>query len=114
MQSDERYDDLTELFAAQDEALQSEAFVKAVMQPAPKRSRWRTPLLFGAGGLGLGAALSQLGDVWGAISVETPDVDLSLIDLGAAQMSLDVSSFFVIGVIVLVFGCAAIMATERA
>ena len=61
MQSEEKYDDLTALFEAQDEALESEAFVDRVMQPIRKRARWRGPLLFGAGGIGVGAALSQIG-----------------------------------------------------
>ncbi|MEO0607928.1 MAG: hypothetical protein AAFY82_06825 [Pseudomonadota bacterium] len=114
MQTDETYDDLTELFAAQDDALQSEAFVDAVMQPVRKRSRWRAPLLFGAGGLGLGAALSQIGDLSGIIAVEAPSIDLSLADLDAAQISLEASSFFVLGLVILIAGCAAIVATERA
>ena len=54
MQTEDRYDDLTALFEAQDDALQSEAFVERVMQPVRKRTRWRTPLLFGAGGIGTG------------------------------------------------------------
>lgn len=114
MQPEETYDDLTELFAAQDDALQTEAFVERVMQPIAKTSRWRTPLLFGAGGIGLGAALSQMGELARAISVETPSIDVQVADWPSPQLSFDPSSIFMVGLVMLVLGCAAIVATERA
>jgi len=60
METEKPHDDLTALFKAEDEALPSTAFVKQVMAPIAKRSLRRQAWLFGAGGLGLGAAISQL------------------------------------------------------
>lgn len=119
MRTDERYDDLTALFEAQDEALQNEVFVKQVMKPIRRRSRWRAPLLFGAGGIGLGAALSQIGGVWDAIKAQAPtsidaDLSLSLDALPSAQVALDTQSIWVIAAALMVLSCAVLVMTERA
>lgn len=114
MEQDKRYDDLTALFEAQDEALQSDAFVARVMTPIKKRSRWRTPLLFGAGGVGIGAALSQIGGIWDLLKARTPALEVSFDTVPAAEMSLDMSSVWVLAAIVIVLSCAAIVVTERA
>ena len=113
MEQDERYDDLTALFEAQDEALQSDAFVARVMTPISKRSRWRTPLLFGAGGVGIGAALSQIGGIWDLLKSRTPALEVSFDTTAAAEMSLDMQSMWVLAAIVIVLSCAAIVASER-
>ena len=65
METDDRHDDLTALFAQEDDALAPEDFVQSVMKPIRNRARWRQALLFGAGGLGLGAAVSQLASLVG-------------------------------------------------
>lgn len=91
MSIEDNYDDLTALFEAQDAALEPDAFVAQVMKPIRKRARWRTPFLFGAGGLGLGAAVSQLSVVLAKLPVpNTPSIDVSI---GRAQQSVtDLSS----------------------
>ena len=114
MEHEERYEDLTALFEAQDDALQSDAFVTRVMTPINKRSRWRTPLLFGAGGIGIGAALSQIGGVWDLLKTRTPALDVSFETVPTAQMSVDAQSLWVIAAVFIVVACAAIVATERA
>lgn len=119
MQTEERYDDLTALFEAQDEALQNDVFVEQVMKPIRRRSRWRAPLLFGAGGIGLGAALSQIGGVWEAIKAQAPssieaDLNLSLEALPSAQMAIDMQSIWVIAAALMIVSCAVLVMTERA
>jgi len=114
MEQEERYDDLTAQFEAQDSALQSEAFVARVMAPLKKRSRWRTPLLFGAGGIGIGAALSQIGGVWDLLKVRTPQLDVSFESVQSAEISLDYSSLWIAGAILIILSCAAIVVSERA
>jgi len=114
MVDEETYDDLTALFEAQDDALQSDAFVARVMKPVRKRSRWRTPLLFGAGGIGIGAALSQIGGLLDLLKTQTPAIDVSLETLPTAQIGFEVQSMWVAAVLVMILSCAAILATERA
>lgn len=114
MQTEDNYQDLTDMFAAQDEALQSDAFVDTLMTRVQKRSRWRTPLLFGAAGFGLGVALTQIGGLLDAIAARTPKIDVSIDTLQSAQFSLQTPSMWVIGAVIVVAGCAAILATERA
>lgn len=115
MQSEEKYDDLTTLFAESDEALQNDVFVKQVMQPIRRRTRWRTPLLFGAGGIGVGAAVSQasgLIDLFRArstsIEVTLQPVDMTLFQTAMTQpLSVAVAAMVILS-------CAAIIMTERA
>ena len=119
MQTEENYDDLTALFEAQDDALQNDVFVEQVMKPIRRRSRWRAPLLFGAGGLGLGAALSQIGGVWDALKAQAPtsieaDLSLSLEALPSAQVAIDTQSIWVIAAVLMMVSCAALVMTERA
>lgn len=114
MEQEERYEDLTALFEAQDEALQSEAFVQRVMTPVKRRSRWRTPLLFGAGGVGIGAALSQIGGLWELVKAQTPDLDVTFEAVPATSVSFDMQSVWLAAAVVIVLACAAIVATERA
>jgi len=114
MEHEERYDDLTALFEAQDEALQSESFVERVMAPVKTRSRWRTPLLFGAGGIGIGAALSQIGGLWELLRTQAPALDVSFETVPSAQVSFDMQSMWIIAAFVIVLACAAIVVTERA
>ncbi len=114
MEHEETYDDLTRMFEAQDEALQSEAFVDRVMAPVKKRSRWRTPLLFGAGGIGIGAALSQIGGLWDVLKAQAPAPDVRFETVPTAQVSVDMQSMWVAAAVVIVLACAAIVATERA
>ena len=115
MEHEEQYEDLTALFEAQDDALQSDAFVARVMTPVrKKRARWRTPLLFGAGGIGVGAALSQIGGVWDLLKARSPALDLTFESMPAAQVGLETQSIWVIATVVIIVACAAIVATERA
>ena len=119
MQSDEKYDDLTALFEAQDDGLKNEVFVKSVMQPIRRRSRWRTPILFGAGGVGLGAAVSQIGGLWSYLQSQTParfeaDFSLSLNALPTADMSVDMTSAWIIAAAFMIMTCAVLVMTERA
>lgn len=119
MQTEERYDDLTALFEAQDDALQNDVFVEQVMKPIRRRSRWRAPLLFGAGGIGLGAALSQIGGVWDAVKAQASasieaDLSLSLDALPSAQVAIDTQSIWVIAVALMVVSCAVLVISERA
>lgn len=114
MQTEERYDDLTALFEAQDEALQSEAFVERVMQPVRKRVRWRAPLLFGAGGIGVGAALSQIGGLFDLLRTNAPDLTITFDGLPETQMSVEFPSLWVLGAVLMVLSCAALVMTERA
>ena len=119
MQNNETYDDLTALFEAQDEGLQNEVFVKNVMQPIRRRSRWRTPILFGAGGVGLGAALSEIGGLWTYLQAQTPtrfeaDFSVSLNALPSANVAMDVTSVWIIAAVVMIMTCAVLVMTERA
>lgn len=115
MQNEEKFDDLTALFEAQDETLQSDAFVDRVMQPIQKRARWRGPLLFGAGGLGVGAAVSQVGGLLEAVNVPAVNLSLTLSQVDTPSWEAIVGSPLWIGAIVIVVAsCAAIIATERA
>lgn len=115
MEQDEHHDDLTVLFEAQDTALNSDAFVEQVMTPIQKRARWRGPFLFGAGGLGVGAALSQIGGLFemlqtraGTLSVSLPSVDAPTWQPGLAD------PLWIGAVIIVIVSCVAIIATERA
>ena len=114
MEHEERYEDLNALFEAQDEALQSDAFIKRVMTPISKRSRWRTPLLFGAGGIGIGATLSQIGGIWDLVKARAPELDVTFDTVQATEMNFDMQSVWIVAATVIVLGCAAIVATERA
>lgn len=114
MEHEERYEDLTALFEAQDDALQSDAFVERVMTPVKKRSRWRTPLLFGAGGIGIGAALSQIGGVWDLVKSRAPELDVTFETAPAAQLNFEMQSIWIAATVVIIVACAAIVATERA
>lgn len=115
MQTEDTYDDLAAQFAAHNSALESEAFVEKVMQPVRKRVRWRTPLLFGAGGIGVGAALSQIGGLYAVLKSRTPELSLSLEPGQAAQFSFDpLSPFGIAAVVIVIISCAAIVMTERA
>ena len=114
MQTEDRYDDLTALFEAQDDALQSEAFVERVMQPVRKRTRWRTPLLFGAGGIGIGAALSQIGGLFDLLRARSPDLTITFKGLPEAHMNVEFQSLWVIGATLIILSCAAIVVSERA
>ena len=60
MDHETNFDDLVELFEAQDAAMPAEPFVNSVMRPIHRRHRLRQAMLFGAGGIGVGAAVSQL------------------------------------------------------
>ena len=114
MEHDEQYEDLTALFEAQDDALQSEAFVQRVMAPIKRRSRWRTPLLFGAGGIGIGAALSQIGGVWELVKARAPELDVTFETVPATPVTFDMQSAWLAATVLIVVACAAIVATERA
>ena len=117
MQTEDRYDDLSALFEAQDEALQNEAFVERVMQPIRKRSRWRAPLLFGAGGLGIGAALSQMGGLFDVVNARAVRLSQSVGDVQVQAQVWDganVDPIWLGAIAVIVLSCAAIFATERA
>ncbi|MEL6827867.1 MAG: hypothetical protein AAFN91_16590 [Pseudomonadota bacterium] len=117
MQTEDRYNDLSALFEAQDDALRNDAFVERVMQPIRKRSRWRTPLLFGAGGLGVGAALSQMGGLFDVVNARAARLSQSV---GEVQVQaqfwdgLGVDPLWFGAIAVVVISCAAIVATERA
>ena len=117
MQTEDRYNDLSALFEAQDDALRKDAFVERVMQPIRKRSRWRTPLLFGAGGLGVGAALSQMGGLFDVVNARAARLSQSV---GEVQVQaqfwdgLGVDPLWFGAIAVVVISCAAIVATERA
>ena len=114
MQSEEKYDDLTALFEAQDEALESEAFVDRVMQPIRKRARWRGPLLFGAGGIGVGAALSQIGGLFDLVSVRATSLTISLGEVRPGDFDVSTLDPLWIGAVaIMLTSCVAIVATER-
>ena len=118
MQTEERYDDLTALFEGQDEALQNEVFVQSVMKPIRRRSRWRAPLLFGAGGIGLGAALSQIGGVWDAFKARTPtefeaELSLSLDALPTAEFALDTQTLWTGAIAFMILSCTVLVLSER-
>lgn len=115
MQTEETYDDLTAQFEAQDDALQSDLFVANVMQPIGKRSRWRAPLLFGAGGLGIGAAISQMGGLFEAIQARTAMLSLTVGELQSPSLEAAAMDPLWIGAaLMIVISCAAIIVTERA
>ena len=119
METEERYDDLTALFEAQDATLENEAFVEQVMRPIRKRSRWRAPHMFGAGGVGLGAALSQIGGLWSYLQAQTQtqfeaDFSVSLSALPTADAAIDVSSVWFIAAAIMVMACTVLVMTERA
>lgn len=115
MQTEENYDDLTTLFEAQDDALQNEIFVDRVMQPIRKRSRWRAPLLFGAGGLGVGAALSQMGGLFDAVNARAASLTQSVDQVGFRTWDTPAIDALWIGAIaVVVVSCLAVVMTERA
>jgi hypothetical protein len=119
MQTEEKYEDLTALFEAQDDGLENEVFVKNVMQPIRRRNRWRAPILFGAGGVGFGAALSQIGGVWSYLKAQNPtrfeaDFSASLNTLPTAELALDANSIWMIAAVFMIMMCAVLVMTERA
>lgn len=114
MQTEDRYDDLSALFESQDEVLQSDGFVDHVMDKVQRRSRWRAPLLFGAGGLGIGAAISQIGGLAGILQVPAPDLTISLQGMQATQISIDAQSMMMAAAAIVVLGCAAMVMAEKA
>ena len=118
MQTEDRYDDLTALFESQDEVLKSEAFVDEVVGNLPQRSRWRTPLLFGAGGIGIGAALSQIGGLSSLLGdifkVRSPDLSVSFQGVEATQFTMDTQSIWMGLAVMIVLSCAALVMSERA
>ena len=116
MTSEHDHSDLTELFTAEDDALASEAFIKSVMAPIRKRARARQALLFGAGGIGIGAALSQLAafaGTWESSGSTARDAMPSLQDqLVGLTSTIDPIWLLTAGMIAL---CVALMAVlERA
>ncbi|MDG1826906.1 MAG: hypothetical protein P8H62_11640 [Henriciella sp.] len=116
MQTEDNYTDLTALFEAQDASLDADTFVAEVMKPIRNRARWRTPLLFGAGGLGLGAAVSQISVVLSELPVpSTPNIDVSL---SAAQESVsslaNVNPVWALAAGVVIVCLGFITLTERA
>lgn len=114
MQIDESYDDLTELFEANDEALQSDVFVDQVMHPIRRRARWRAPLLFGAGGLGVGATLSQIGGLFDAVTVRAASLAQSLDQAQAGSLDVIALDPLWIGAgVIVMMSCVAIVASER-
>ena len=115
MQTEEKYEDLTALFEAQDDALHSDAFVDRVMQPIHKRARWRGPLLFGAGGLGVGAAISQMGGLLDAVNGRVASLNLSFSQVQTPALeTLTGDTLWAAAILIVVVSCAAIVATERA
>lgn len=115
MQTEERYDDLTALFKAQDDALKNDVFVDRVMRPIHKRSRWRGPLLFGAGGLGLGAAVSQVSGLFDLARARAATFEVSFqpTELNAWE-TISAQPLWIAAVAIVVVGCAAIVVTDRA
>ncbi|MEL7539415.1 MAG: hypothetical protein AAGJ51_00815 [Pseudomonadota bacterium] len=114
MQTEDKYDDLTALFEAQDDALQNEVFVDRVMRPIHKRSRWRAPLLFGAGGLGVGAALSQMGGLFDVVNARTASLSQSFEHVGVNSWEASATDALWIGAILVVLvSCVAVVAAER-
>lgn len=115
MQTEETYDDLTALFEAQDETLHSDAFVDRVMQPIQKRARWRGPLLFGAGGLGVGAAISQIGGLMEALNGRVTALNLSFSQVQTPSVDImSADTLWIAAILIMVVSCAAIVVTERA
>ncbi|MEO1189841.1 MAG: hypothetical protein AAFW60_12290 [Pseudomonadota bacterium] len=115
MQTEENHDDLTRLFEAQDDALQNEIFVDRVMRPIRKRTRWRAPLLFGAGGLGVGAALSQMGGLFDAVNARAARLTQSVDQVGFRAWEAPTLDALWIGAIAVVaISCLAVVMTERA
>ena len=115
MQTEETYDELTALFEAQDDTLQSDAFVDRVMQPIHKRARWRGPLLFGAGGLGVGAAISQMGGLIEAVNGRVTALNLSFNQVQTPSLDImAVDTLWIAAMLIVVVSCAAIVVTERA
>lgn len=115
MQSDEEYDDLTAMFETHDAALQNEVFVDRVMQPIRKRARWRGPLLFGAGGLGIGAAISQFEGLFEVATARLAAIDVNLPPVDTPTLESTLSQPLLIGAaLIMIVSCAAIIATERA
>lgn len=115
MERDEHYDDLTALFEAQDEALKNDAFVEQVMTPIHRRARWRGPLLFGAGGLGIGAAVSQIGGVFDLLKTRAGDMSGSIAPIETpAWQTVFVDPLWIGATIMVIVSCVAIIATERA
>ena len=116
MTSNENHDDLTELFTAQDETFASDEFAASVMAPIRKRARYRQAILFGAGGLGLGAAVSQVMALigsWKPAPIETQS-SLALVQDRLAALSSSVEPVWLI-MAGMVAVCAAMMAAmERA
>ena len=115
MQTEETYDDLTTLFEAQDDALQNEVFVDRVMRPIRKRSRWRAPLLFGAGGLGIGAALSQMGGLIDVVNARASSLTQSVeqVEFGAWNATA-MDALWIGAIAVVLISCLAVVMTERA
>ena len=115
MQTEEQYDDLTALFTQSDEALQNEVFVKQVMQPIRRRTRWRAPLLFGAGGIGVGAAISQASGLFDLMQARTASIEVTLqpVDMTLFQTVMAQPLSVAVAAMV-ILSCAAIIATERA
>ncbi len=116
MEPDSSYDDLTALFADEDTALAPpEAFVKSVMKPINKPSPWRQLFLFGAGGVGLGAAGSQLIGSFNSSIFNVFDLKLSAPSFDISMADMTSVSPTVLLIVGMVGCCLALMAfLERA
>ena len=116
MSDEENYEDLTALFESQDTAFDAGPFVQDVMAPIRKISKWRVPFLFGAAGLGLGAAISQVSAVMTQIP-SAPRPPLQMPDAITANRLTDMFAVnpmwaLAAGTVVICLGYVAL--TERA
>ncbi len=116
MTSNDNHDDLTELFTAQDETFASDEFAASVMAPIRRRARYRQAILFGAGGLGLGAAVSQLVSLigsWQPARIETQST-LALVQDRIAALSSSIEPIWLITAGMVAVCVAMMAAMERA
>lgn len=81
MRDETNFEDLTTLFQAEDDAFTADDFVSRVMRPIRQRARWRQALLFGAGGVGIGAAVSQILSWASGLDVSTSVADTTAVTI---------------------------------
>lgn len=114
MTTEDSYDDLTAQFDALDSAIEDAGFSTRVMREVKPRDPWRTPILFGACGLGVGAIVSNLAGVFEFIEARSPQISVSIGEVQSPTWTLSaVDPIWLAASLVVIASCAAVLVSER-
>jgi hypothetical protein len=115
MTHDDTGQDLSELFAAEDAAFQSAAFVETVMAPIQRHTAQRRMVLGGAALLGGTVAGAQLPGVVSRLSNVSVNSNAAALDFGTAFSALQsLNPLWIASVLIIAGCCAAVTIFERA